>query len=625
MSDKPKQERLHDHDDPRTGGFGGTVFATLFAAYRPFLGRIGFAALIGIIGRGLLLANANLIGLWVDSLCTVNCRPQPAFLAGWTHTDYLHTLLMMAIAGFFFTLLFRVVFSRLSAQSVSRIYDEVTLRVSRAPMSFFDANPAGRIITRFSSDYGNVFRLFGGPLAEFLSIIFDLTMMVILIGVASPWYLLFIGGVGFLNYIVYRFHRARLRELRRALSASRSPSIAHFAETTQGSSTIRSFQREDSFKQRFDRLDTLYLDRKLVTSRGLIGYSFQMNALSALLLLVTGVCASALVQKGVLTVGSVGVAFTFIAMSGNTLQMFFDWLSQLEEAMIGVERLDRYLRKPIENGSRLPAQARFPTEHAQFSFDEETRLSTARLTTAKAASVDVKDLWFRYNDHQPWVLKGVGFSLRPGERLGIVGRTGSGKSSLIQTLFHLYPIQKGEIAIDGVKARVETVDGLDLQVYRRAVAFIAQDPVLFQGSLRDNLDVEGYHTDVELLEVLDQVGLGDWARTNPLGLQARIEERGKNLSLGERQLLCMARCLLQDAPVVIMDEATSSVDPQSEEILVRATEEFFEGRTQIVIAHRLSTLQKCDRILWLHDGEVKRLGPTAEVLADFERIPEISS
>ena len=158
-----------------------------------------------------------------------------------------------------------------------------------------------------------------------------------------------------------------------------------------------------------------------------------------------------------------------------------------------------------------------------------------------------------------------------------------------------------------------------MNLYRKSMAFISQEPILFQGSLRFNLDIEGYHTDANLHEVLLKVGLLEWVQSHPDGLNMKIEERGKNLSLGERQLLCMARCLLQQSPIVIMDEATSSVDPQSEEILVRATEEFFADRTQIIIAHRLSTLAKCDRILWLQNGEIVALGPTSEVLPRFKK------
>jgi ABC-type multidrug transport system fused ATPase/permease subunit len=307
-------------------------------------------------------------------------------------------------------------------------------------------------------------------------------------------------------------------------------------------------------------------------------------------------------------------------MSGTTVQMFFEWLTQFEEAMIGVERLDNYLRQPIEIGNFLPADTGFKTAHPFYSAGVEKYLENRRLTDHRSASVQIENLWFRYREDLPWVLKGLQFEVKAGERLGIIGRTGSGKSSLIQALFYLYPIDKGQICIDHHAPKLnEKETGIDLNLYRKSIAFISQEPILFQGSLRLNLDIESRLGDERIYQILQQVGLKDWVLAQPGQLQMRIEERGKNLSLGERQLLCMARCLLQDAPIVIMDEATSSVDPQSEEILVRATEEFFSDRTQIIIAHRLSTLEKCDRILWLQNGEIMALGPTHEILPRFEK------
>lgn len=618
---KPKY--LSDGEQHTESGFSRSVFQTLAEAYRPFRGRILMTFVFGLMGRTLLLANANVIGFWVDSFCKpehgIQCKAVPGWLQSFAAQDYLQLLATMAIIGFVLTLTFRVSFSRLSAKAISQIYDEVTLRTSRLPMSFFDATPAGRIITRFSSDYGNVFRLFGGPLAEFFSIIFDLTVMIFLITVASPYYLIFVMTVAVLYYAVYRLNRKNLRQARRDLSASRSPSIAHFAETTQGASTIRSFRRQESFMDRFQRLDRYFLQQKLKTTGRVISFSVQMNSLSALLLLMTGVAAYYFVHQGMASVGSVGVAFSFIALSGNTVQMFFEWLTQFEEAMIGVERLDQYLRKDMEPGNLLPSSAHFETGHPKYEASLEKYLQNRRLTNERSASVQVHGLWFKYREDLPWVLKNVNFEVKAGERLGIVGRTGSGKSSLIQALFHLYPLHSGRIAINGLSPKIQATDtGMDLNLYRRSIAFISQDPVLFQGTLRSNLDIENRLMDEHLFQILDQVGLKEWVEQQAGGLNMRIEERGKNLSLGERQLVCMARCLLQDAPVVIMDEATSSVDPQSEEILVKATEEFFSDRTQIIIAHRLSTLEKCDRVLWLHNGEIQSIGPTREVLPRFE-------
>lgn len=605
---------LSDGEVKREGAYSKTLFETLSFIYRPFLFKIVSCLILGLIGRSLLLANANIIGYWVDNLVG---KPTP--FSSFSSRDFIVLLSVMAVFGFLMTLFYRVTFSRLSAQAISIFYDEVTLRTSRLPMSFFDHTPTGRIVTRFSSDYGNVFRLFGGPLAEFISIIFDLTMMIILITVANPIYLVFVVFIGFMNFIIYRLNQSKLRSSRRELSASRSPSIAHFAETTQGASTIRSFRRQKSFAARFDRLDRYFLNQKMDTTRKFIGFSFQMNSLTALLLLITGVSAYFMVEKGWASVGSVGVAFSFIALSGNTVQMFFEWLTQFEEAMIGVERLDQYMRMDIENGSHLPSTATFKTGHPVYSPTIEKYLAHRQLTASKNASVQVKDVWFRYSEDLPWVLKGLNFEVKAGERLGIVGRTGSGKSSLIQALFYLYPVAKGQICINNLEPKLnENSTGIDLNLYRQSMSFISQEPILFQGTLRFNLDIEHAFTDEKILNVLNQVGLKEWVENNPNGLLMRIEERGKNLSLGERQLLCMARCLLQKSPIVIMDEATSSVDPQSEEMMVKATEDLFTDRTQIIIAHRLSTLAKCDRILWLQNGEIAALGPTHEILPRFQ-------
>lgn len=611
----PRPKYLSDGESRKETGYSKTIFETLHYAYGPFLGRIFLCLGLGILGRGLLLANTNIIGYWVDTLVG---KPSP--LGSLSSAQIIGILLGMAVIGFVFTLIFRVSFSRLSARAISSFYDEVTLRTSRLPMGFFDNTPAGRIITRFSSDYGNVFRLFGGPLAEFLSIIFDLIMMTILITVANPIFLILVAFIGVLNYGVYKLNQEGLRKARRDLSASRSPSIAHFAETTQGASTIRSFRRQESFRDRFENLDRYFLSQKLFTTKQLLSFSFQMNSLTAFLLLITGVASYFMVEKGWASIGSVGVAFTFITLSGNTVQMFFEWLTQFEEAMIGVERLDQYMRMDIEEGNFLPSSAHFKTGHPTYSDSVEKYLHNRRLTDDRNASVEVQNLSFRYRDDLPWVLKDLNFEVHAGERLGIVGRTGSGKSSLIQALFHLYPISKGHISINKHRPKMKSDDhGVDLNLYRKSMAFISQEPILFQGSLRFNLDIEGHHPDANLNEVLLKVGLLEWVQAHPDGLNMKIEERGKNLSLGERQLLCMARCLLQQSPIVIMDEATSSVDPQSEEILVRATEEFFADRTQIIIAHRLSTLAKCDRILWLQNGEIVALGPTSEVLPRFKK------
>ena len=216
-----------------------------------------------------------------------------------------------------------------------------------------------------------------------------------------------------------------LRKVRRSLSEARSPSIAHFAESAQGASTIRTFRKEASFTHRYQFLDEFYLDLKLKAVRHISYFSFQMNALTSVLLLFTGITSYFFIQKGWLSIGAVGVAFGFIAFSGNSVQIFFEWLSQLEDALIGVDRLDSYLRAPLEPGNALPTKAEFLTDHPKQDFPPMK-------STKQAIGLRVEDLWFRYSEKQKWVLKGLNFQIVPGEILGVMGRTGSGKSSLIE-------------------------------------------------------------------------------------------------------------------------------------------------------------------------------------------------
>lgn len=604
----PRQ--LIDQEVAFKGKFSSSVRSTLMQAYRPYFPGLILSLSLGLIGRTALLANTNLIGFWMDSL-TGKLRFD--YVRGWSSEQFILALSVLWATGFALTFCYRVLFSRLSAQAISQIYDETTARTSRFPMSFFDRTPAGRIITRFSSDYGSVFRLFGGPLAELGAILFDLFAMIVLIFFASPYYApLFILIIA-ANYMVYRANSPRLLRARRDLSAIRSPSIAHFAETAQGAPTIRSFIKQETFRKRFSLLDREYLHQRLKTTGFVLRFSAQMNFSTAILLFVTGALAWWLLHQGIVTAGSIAVAFSFVALSGNTIQMLFEWLTQFEEAMVGVERLDHYLHSGLEPGAKLPVDSQFDTGQWR------RNMPLADQTTPQNALIEFKDVHFRYREDLPEVFKGLSFTVQPGERLGVIGRTGSGKSSLIQALFYLYPIASGEIAINGMTPQLnrELSGGVDLEQFRKLLSFISQESVLFAGSLRDNLDITGSIAEERLYEALRQVGLEEWANATGLGLV--IDEKGRNLSLGEKQLICMARCLLQEAPVVILDEATSSVDPQSELIMVRATEEFFSGRTQIIIAHRLSTLEKCDRILWLQHGQIKMIGKPSEVLPIFEQ------
>jgi len=326
FKDAPKASHFHAEETLFQGRYGQSLKNTIYQAYKPALPQTCIYLFIGLLGRIALLGNANLVGYWVDSLCRapVGCHPLPPILAGSTTKDFITLLLVANAIGFVFTLLFRAGLSRLSAEAVSRIYDETTLRTSRLPMSFFDQNPSGRVMTRFTSDYNSIFRIFGGPIAEFLSLVFDLIAMTVLITLASPWLLPFWGLQAALNFGAYLYYLPTLRKERRDLARKRSPAIAHFAESAAGANTIRAFEREGVFHQRFSRLNDNFLRQRKQTMSIFARFSFAMGCGTALAFLATGLASYWLSTAGLLSVGAVGVAVAYLGLSSYILQSFFD-------------------------------------------------------------------------------------------------------------------------------------------------------------------------------------------------------------------------------------------------------------------------------------------------------------
>lgn len=574
--------------------FSRSIFDTLLQAYRPFLVRIILVVILGFVGRLIFLSNAQMIAKFYDSHQVVTRDD----LAGLTTT-----LLIVLVVAFILTILYRTVFSRLSALAVSRIYDETTYRVSRYPLSYFDHTPVGKITTRFSSDYGNIFRLFGGPLAEFLSIIFDLTGISLLIMLTHPYFVinLALAGLGF--YVILKRNQLRLRGHRREVSILRGPSVAHFSETVQGSLSIRQNSKVKTFISRFLKLDDLYIASKFNIIKSIMRFSTELNIISTLLFLANGVLGMYLVQEGKLGAGQVAVILGFTILATNTLQMFFEWYSQFEEALVGVERMDEFIRNPIEDGAFLPAHADFETHHPKKAKGKKADDTPVEISAAEF-KLSVENLSLTYPGQNHPTLSNVSFKLKPEEKLGIIGRTGAGKSTLIAALLRLYPFNQGVILIDNAYKN-------DIEDHRGQFSLISQDQFFIKGTIKDNLDLFNQYSNEQLTETLKLVGL-------PLQLHFMLDEKGQNLSQGEKQLLSLARGLLQNAEIFIFDEATANIDPQSEKLIELALKKTLAHKTQIRIAHRLQTVLDCDRILWLENGQVKMLGSTPEVLEAFE-------
>ncbi len=554
--------------------------------------------IFGFLGRFLILSNAQVIGQYID----LHFSMDPADLK-----QLFFKMFGLLAVAFVLTLFYRTVFSRLSALAISRIYDETTYRVSRLPISFFESQPVGRITTRFSSDYGNVFRLFGGPLAEFFSILFDLISIVIIMASIHPLFLFTVLVASGFYLVLMKKNQLRLRESRRELSTNRAPSIAHFSETVQGATIIRENGKEKMFLKKFLEYDQKYLISKRNVFWRVTRFSLELNVLSTVLFGANALICLYLIKTQVIGIGQTGVILSFTLLATYTLQMFFEWFSQFEEALTGVEKMDEYIRLPLEQGMSLPWYSDFST-----SQPKKIKLTSAQVHALAQADeiltedhVQVENLYFKYPTNNEMILHSISFRLKRGKKLGIIGRTGSGKTTLISALLHLYPIENGVVLING---KNET----DVEKHRSLFSVISQDQLFLTGTIRDNLDLFKTSSNNEIEKILKQVGLS-------FQLNDPVTEKGQNLSQGEKQLLSLARGLLQKAQIFIFDEATSNVDPHSENLMNQALSHLLSDKTQIRIAHRLQTVQDCDQILWLDQGHVKKLGPAEEVLVAFQQ------
>ncbi|MEY4066490.1 MAG: hypothetical protein RIR26_2698 [Pseudomonadota bacterium] len=590
------------------GQFKTHVWRSLWEAYAPWRKATLITLFVGLLARSCLVGSANVVGWWVDARCTGSeCHTASRFFSHWSARDFSLLLIVMAVAALVLNLTFRIFVARLGTRAAGVLHDEVVVRVSRFPMSFFDRTPVGRALTRFSSDFESVLRMTGGPMGEFISLTFDAMLSLLFMAFSGTLGLPAALVVGAIYTSVYVRNRMAIRTARRRVSAARGPAIAHFAETAQGSRTVKVYGRQALFTHRFNDLNWNLQRERTTQQRKTAKFSMQMAFATATALLAFGVLGLWLKNQGWISLGQIVVVLSQIWLLSTTLQQYFEYVLQLEEALTGAERLDDYLRRPTEEFSALPVPRLIATTHALRSENASVPRGDPQ------QGIVARELCMRYHPDKPRVLDGVNFEVPSGRSLGIVGRTGSGKSSLVQALFSLYPLESGTLSICGLSP--DQMNG-HIEELRALMAYIPQEPTLFRGTLRDNLSLRA-DQDPQLVALLESVGLSQLLAREG-GLNQTIHERGANFSAGQRQLICLARAVLQDTPVIVMDEATSAVDPASEEKLEHAIGVLLAGKTRVIVAHRLSTLHACDFILWLADGSVRMFGPRDDVLASYQ-------
>ncbi len=462
------------------------------------------------------------------------------------------------------------------------MHDHALDGVLGAPLRFFDSTPTGRILNRFARDLDMLDDDLPWNFEQACRAVVQTLAPVVLIMTVIPALLLIALPVLVLYHRLQRDYRSAAREAKRLESIARSPRYAHFKELVTGLDVIHGFGRERFFMDGFYTILGHY--QRLLWCNILLNrwFGVRVPLLSGLLVLATSVAVVLLARAGALGSGTAGLVLTYSLGLWSTLNWAVRAASQVEASMTAAERLQHYARlpsEPITTAPALPDAAAWPTRGA----------------------IEFRDLCARYAPHLPRVLDGVSFRVEAGSKVGIVGRTGAGKSTLMQTLFRFVEPERGAILVDGVD-----LGSIPLPRLRRAIAVIPQDPTLFAGTVRSNLDRFGACSDEQLWTALQRVRLEPLVRALPGQLDAVVTEHGHNFSQGQRQLLCMGRAILIRARIVVLDEATASVDVHTDRLIQETVRSELQGVTVLVIAHRLETVAQADQIIELQAGCVVR-------------------
>jgi ATP-binding cassette subfamily B multidrug efflux pump len=497
---------------------------------------------------------------------------------------------------------------------------QIFRHLQRLHVAFFDKNPVGRLVTRVTTDVDALNEMFTSGV---MSIFEDLFVLFGILGVmlCMNWKLALI-TFAVLPFIVYstKIFRDRVRDSYRRIRVAIARINSYLQEHVSGMVVLQLFNRERKAYQRFSEINRDHMDAYKDAIMAYSVYYPVVEVLSAIAIacviwfgggdVMRNVRASSVsvhfnwktlvTFRLVPTVASLGVLVAFIQYALRFFRPIMDFSEKyniLQSAMAASERIFKLLDTPVQVVS--PAVSKRPEGAGRIEFDQ---------------------VWFAYRDapeaegkdnvETDWVLRDVTFTIEPGETVAIVGHTGAGKTTLISLLLRFYDVQKGAIRIDGVD-----VKDMNLADLRSRFGVVLQDPFLFSGTIGGNIRLGTERIqDKDVEKAAEDVNLGDFIRALPKGFDEEVRERGSTLSTGQKQLISFARALAHEPKILILDEATSSVDTETEFRVRDALSHMVEGRTSLIIAHRLSTVQRADKIIVMHKGKVREMGTHQQLL-----------
>ncbi|XP_024411181.2 ATP-binding cassette sub-family C member 2 [Desmodus rotundus] len=473
------------------------------------------------------------------------------------------------------------------AHASNLLHKQLLNNILRAPMSFFDTTPIGRIVNRFSGDISTVDDTLPMSLRSWILCFLGIISTLVMICMATPVFIIIIIPLGIIYVSVQMFYVATSRQLRRLDSVTRSPLYSFFSETVSGLSVIRAFQHQ----QRFLKHNEVLIDTNqkcvfswIISNRWL---AVRLELVGNLIVFFSSLMM--VIYRDTLSGDTVGFVLSNALNITQTLNWLVRMTSEIETNIVAVERITEYIN--LENEAPWVTDKRPPAGWPS------------------KGEIQFHNYQVRYRPELDLVLKGITCDIKSQEKIGVVGRTGAGKSSLTNSLFRILEAAGGQIIIDGVD-----IASIGLHDLREKLTIIPQDPILFSGSLRMNLDPFNHYSDEEIWKALELAHLKSFVESLQLGLSHELTEAGDNLSIGQRQLLCLARALLRKSKILIMDEATAAVDLETDRLIQTTIQQEFSHCTTITIAHRLHTIRDSDKVMVLDNGKIVEYGSPEELL-----------
>jgi ATP-binding cassette subfamily B multidrug efflux pump len=572
----------HPHDDEILGkAYDARLMRRLLEYLRPYGGAVSVAVVAILIGSAAELSQPYLVKVAIDRYISVGQLGGLERLAAL----YLLVLAIEFCADYAQTWTMQLTGQRMMFDLRMAVYGHL----QRLDLRYYDRNPVGRLMTRVTSDVDVLNDLFTSGVAT----VFADALTLVGIMAAMLWMNWRLAVVSFavlpLIVVITLWFRQNARELYRVVRGWIARINAFLQENITGMTTVQLFRRESLNFARFEEINRQHRDANINQIYYYAAYYPAVEAVSTLAIALIVWYGGRSVLQGTLTFGELVAFIQYSQRFFRPISDMSEKFNVLQSAMASSERIFKVLDEPvvIESPVRPTPGPELPSGHIVF-----------------------ENVWFAYND-EDFVLKDVSFEVRPGERVGIVGATGSGKTTLINLLLRFYDVTRGRITVDGIDIR-----DMDLTRLRRLFSLVLQDVHLFSGTIADNIRLgEVSIGEDRVRRAAEAVHADSFIARLTEGYGSAVAERGATLSLGQKQLLSFARALAFDPRVLILDEATSSVDTETELMIRDALHVLMAGRTTIAIAHRLSTIQDMDNILVLHKGRVRESGTHQELLA----------